>query len=320
MVSRSCICRTVFLSDFYFELVYFENDTLEAHYNFWDDPQPVPEAGILYLVKENNNATPPPVNLDILQMDEMIYVEWDAPENSNPESYNVYVSVEMGEAELLGSVQETMFLVSESAAAGLNEYYITAVYESGESDPSESLIVTYATPEPSNLSGEPQTGEIMLEWTAPAFDEVLPAAFLGYNSYHKFEEGTYTLVEFTEELNFIHENPETGLHSYFVTAVYNGGESIPSNETEVSYVISSLDQNLLASVKVYPNPANDFVSVDASERIREISIINQQGQLVQKLGNSLQQTRIDVSELPAGFYSLLIDTENGVMIRKLIKK
>lgn len=309
-----------FYQHFYFEVVYFENDTLEAHYNFWDDPQPFPDAGVIYIVKENNNATPPPVNLELMQMDEMIYVEWEAPENGNPESYNVYVSVEMGEHELLGSVQETMFLVSESAAAGLNEYYITAVYESGESDPSESLIVTYATPEPSNLSGEPQTGEIMLEWTAPAFDEVLPAAFLGYNVYHKFEEGTYTLVEFTEDLNFIHENPETGLHSYFVTAVYNGGESIPSNETEVSYVISSLDQNLLASVKVYPNPANDFVSVDASERIREISIINQQGQLVQKLGNGLQQTLIDVSELPTGLYTLLLDTENGVIIRKLIKK
>ncbi len=219
---------------------------------------------------------------------------------------------------MLAWCRETMFLLV--CCCRTNEYYITAVYESGGSqDPSESLIVTYATPEPSNLLGIPQTGEIMLEWTAPAFDELLPAALLGYNVYHKFEEGTYALVEFTEELTFVHENPETGMHNYYVTALYNGGESDPSNEIEVSYVISSLNQNLLASVNVYPNPANDFVSVDASERIREISIINQQGQVVQKLGNSLQQARIDVSELPTGFYTLLLDTENGVMIRKLIK-
>ena len=42
---------TYFYQDHFFEVVYFQNDTLEMHYNFWDDPEPHPEAGKLFLVR-----------------------------------------------------------------------------------------------------------------------------------------------------------------------------------------------------------------------------------------------------------------------------
>jgi hypothetical protein len=41
-----------FYQHFYYEVVYFSNDTLEMHYNFWDDPEPHPEAGTIFLVRE----------------------------------------------------------------------------------------------------------------------------------------------------------------------------------------------------------------------------------------------------------------------------
>jgi hypothetical protein len=53
--------------------------------------------------------------------------------------------------------------------------------------------------------------------------------------YHKNEDGTFEVVQFTEELNFIHENPAPGMNHYYVIAVYNGGESDPSNEIEVLF-------------------------------------------------------------------------------------
>ncbi|MBU1370485.1 MAG: T9SS type A sorting domain-containing protein, partial [Bacteroidetes bacterium] len=75
----------------------------------------------------------------------------------------------------------------------------------------------------------------------------------------------------------------------------------------------------ISSARIYPNPATDFVYISAEENIREISIINQQGQLVQKEGNKLQQDRIDLSNLPAGIYTLMLETENGLITRKQIK-
>lgn len=41
-----------FYQHFFYEIMYFQNDTLEMHYNFWDDPMPHPQAGKLVLVKE----------------------------------------------------------------------------------------------------------------------------------------------------------------------------------------------------------------------------------------------------------------------------
>ncbi|MEJ2595053.1 MAG: hypothetical protein P8100_07990 [bacterium] len=41
-----------FYQHFFYEVVYFQNDTLEMHYNFWDDPEPHPEVGTLILVRQ----------------------------------------------------------------------------------------------------------------------------------------------------------------------------------------------------------------------------------------------------------------------------
>jgi hypothetical protein len=33
-------------------VVYFQNDTLELHYNYWDDPEPHPQVGKIFLVRQ----------------------------------------------------------------------------------------------------------------------------------------------------------------------------------------------------------------------------------------------------------------------------
>ena len=43
-----------FYADFFYEVVYFQNDTLEMHYNFWDDSEPHPDAGTIFLVRETS--------------------------------------------------------------------------------------------------------------------------------------------------------------------------------------------------------------------------------------------------------------------------
>lgn len=41
-----------FYQHFFFEVVYFSNDTLEMHYNFWDDPEPHPQVGTIFLTRQ----------------------------------------------------------------------------------------------------------------------------------------------------------------------------------------------------------------------------------------------------------------------------
>ena len=46
-----------FYQDHFYEVVYFQNDTLEMHYNYWDDPIPHPTVGKIFLVRETTVGT-----------------------------------------------------------------------------------------------------------------------------------------------------------------------------------------------------------------------------------------------------------------------
>jgi len=132
-----------FYQHFYYEVVYFNNDTLEMHYNFWDDPVPHPEVGTIFLVREN--TTPQPANLTAQLNTQSIQLNWTAPQNipsgSSLQGYNVYYSSNNGTYSLLDFVQQTNYTHAGYFQAGSHEYYVTAVYNIGESDPSNEVVV-----------------------------------------------------------------------------------------------------------------------------------------------------------------------------------
>jgi hypothetical protein len=76
--------------------------------------------------------------------------------------------------------------------------------------------------------------------------------------------------------------------------------------------------NPSVNIKVFPNPANDFITIDAPFKINAtLSTID--GRAVRKQNNC---TSMDISELPAAVYFLKIEDETGVFLRteKLVKQ
>jgi hypothetical protein len=313
-----------FYQHFYYEIVHFENDTLELHYNFWDDPQPFPDAGIIFLVKENNNQTPPVPNLELFVESDLTYLQWEAPSTSGNNlstllGYNVYLSIDGGENSILGYTTETSYLISDMAAAGVNTFYVTAVYEDGESQPSDMLSVIFTTPQATNLEGMIRQSDIYLQWAAPESEGMPMATLLGYNVFHKFEDGSFEFIQFTEEANFVHENPQTGSHYYYIVAVYNGGSSQPSNEIQVDYIIASLKGHELFTVSTYPNPVRDHLTISSDQVINKIQIVNQLGQSVEVIETNNQLLQLNLQSLSVGQYFLLLESESGTTLKKIIK-
>jgi len=71
---------------------------------------------------------------------------------------------------------------------------------------------------------------------------------------------------------------------------------------------------------VYPNPASETITVVANENIQTISIVNMIGQTVMNFNaNSLKQS-INISELSAGVYNIIVNSENGYSTKRLIVK
>ena len=73
------------------------------------------------------------------------------------------------------------------------------------------------------------------------------------------------------------------------------------------------------SITLYPNPTNSEVNISSQNIINSIEIFNSLGQRVyQSVVNSMEKV-IDISSFVNGVYILGVNTENGVIRKKIIK-
>ena len=216
-----------FYQHFFYDVVYFSNDTLEMHYNFWDDPEPNPQVGTIFLVKEN--VTPPPANV------------------------------------------------------------IAEILDDG----------------------------MMLNWNAP---DVPPASeLLGYNIYYKFDNDPFEVIDFVEETQYTHSGDfQPGIHTYYITAVYNAGESTPSDQVEVEVLITSIEDQLSIHTLVYPNPATEFIHIQSDHHINSISLQNSSGQIIKRIEVNAKTYEMIINNLPHGLYFVFLHTDKGSISEKII--
>jgi hypothetical protein len=146
-------------------------------------------------------------------------------------------------------------------------------------------------------------------------------ALTGYNVYYAYDPDPFTQITNVPDTTYSHIGMATvpGLHKYYVTAQYEEGESDASNEASV--LISSVDENMGDGINIFPNPFSEVVYVNTDETIISVSVVNSKGQVVfeeQKINTN--QYQIDLKNHLAGIYHVRIETENGWINRKMIKK
>jgi hypothetical protein len=135
------------------------------------------------------------------------------------------------------------------------------------------------------------------------------------------ENGDWEMLAWTETEYFVHEDLQsTGMHYYYVTAAYLGGESDPSNQTEILYQITGINDEPAISATVYPNPATDFVNIKADQDIQNVKILNQAGQVVFEDRTSGSNYQADVRNLQHGVYVLWIETNAGNSSNMIVVK
>ena len=105
---------------------------------------------------------------------------------------------------------------------------------------------------------------------------------------------------------------------YYVTCVYEDGESEPSDTLTISLVNTpEIVQN--NKIKVFPNPAKDRVSIEsAKEKIKSLSLINSKGEVIIEQLYDSEKIEIDVSNLTGSFYIVRMITDDGVFTSKLL--
>ena len=97
--------------------------------------------------------------------------------------------------------------------------------------------------------------------------------------------------------------------TYYVSQTLGNCES----ETLAITVDEALSSSVFetTALKVYPNPANNVITVTNKNAIENIEVANLLGQKVLSQKVNAESTQIDVSGLAAGTYILNVQLQNG---------
>lgn len=149
-------------------------------------------------------------------------------------------------------------------------------------------------------------------WAGAAIDSIhnlnLTINYGTHNSETQTANGSYTWHGTTYSLSDVY------------TYNYNNSDSCASTDTLhltiniTTGIKGGNNENL--NLSVYPNPVNNSVIIQSSERVENVSIYNTVGMLVQQEDTN----EFSVQQLAAGIYTFKITTVKGVSIIKVVKE
>ena len=148
----------------------------------------------------------------------------------------------------------------------------------------------------------------------------------GYNIYL---DGELFLENYTDTyFSSYYENYHVELLEYLlddnkhiveVVAVYENGTSVGSAVlvTKANNVSEITENN----ISIYPNPARDFVRLTAQDsQLTTVKVYNCLGMMVEEIEVSANEVEINISEYNTGIYFFDVMTENGNVVKKVVKK
>lgn len=89
--------------------------------------------------------------------------------------------------------------------------------------------------------------------------------------------------------------------------------------TNVDFSVVGLTNNNMFQLSVYPNPASDIVTIE-SDAIFNIKVTNIHGQIIHEENSPTHKLDINISCFANGMYQFIIEQEDGVSVRKVLKQ
>ncbi|GGD13788.1 T9SS type A sorting domain-containing protein [Flavobacterium orientale] len=115
----------------------------------------------------------------------------------------------------------------------------------------------------------------------------------------------------TYYFGFLHNSPANAVGTHaFLMDNFNIQQTLSVND-----LVSS-------SMKIYPNPSKDFVTIESDNNymIDAIQITDLNGRIIDSYSVNANEYGLNISNLSKGVYLIRIATDNGVGVKKLVKE
>ena len=158
-----------------------------------------------------------------------------------------------------------------------------------------------------NMSALMNGSALRISWNAP--EAGTPT---GYNVYIN---GTLE-AENINALEYVKDNANQTHKTAEVVAIYENGTSVPV--AKIIGIDDNVNEIIANDINIYPNPAKDYVKVQADNRISAVKVYNCLGMMVEEIEVNANEAEINISGYNRGIYFFNIETANGNLVKKVI--
>jgi hypothetical protein len=92
---------------------------------------------------------------------------------------------------------------------------------------------------------------------------------------------------------------------------------------QITGIVNRKNADYSDQISIYPNPFQNSVLIklnDAENTIKSIKILDSKGMLIGDFMINLSQEKLDLSGIKPGYYTLIIQTDNNIIAKKIIKE
>jgi hypothetical protein len=113
-------------------------------------------------------------------------------------------------------------------------------------------------------------------------------------------------------------------YEYRVPAINcsNGDEGAVPPTTVTQFPVSVRTSRLLGSLTIFANPAENQIRIEWENALKQgqLEILNAMGETIISQKAEGKQSSVSLSKVPSGIYFLRFLTNDGVQVRKFVKK
>jgi len=263
-------------------------------------------------------ATPtlsPPINCTAKYTEDSdISITWNAPLGMTPVEYCVYKN----NTKIAQTSDLSYIDIPENY--GIYCYKITAVYiiedEEKESGFSNESCLPLLPPPTNCLAKYAENNDIKITWEAPAIN--MPVEY--YYVYKDDAKIAQTVACFYTDVV-----EDFDLHCYNATAFFKYNNEFIETEFSNESCDSVPFQGIIEhnyNVKIYPNPTTGELIISNEQfTINNVEVFDIYGKChPSRVTRHASHVTLNISHLPAGVYFVKISTEEGIVVKEVIKQ